>query len=182
MILSSVQSSIFINEDSCGVLLKESGEALAGDREQNINPKVTMAIAREVIDVTRLGVEAMFSYNVVLYGAQLAIGDYVIIKKISGKSVSAKAYEIRVKYAFACAGLTFSQLPVFSERCKMLAPEKPSSTPKKKEPNAVMFVGLQGSRKTTTSTKYARYYQNKGWKPALVCAYTFRAGAFDPLK
>ncbi|GJX68644.1 hypothetical protein Tco_0304371, partial [Tanacetum coccineum] len=72
MILSSVQSSIFINEDSCGmnengtsrgpvkcqrVLLKESGEALAGDREQNINPKVTMAIAREVIDVTRLGVE-----------------------------------------------------------------------------------------------------------------------------
>ncbi|GKA24819.1 hypothetical protein Tco_0710852 [Tanacetum coccineum] len=39
------------------VLLKESGEALAGDREQNINPKDTMAIAREVTDVTRLGVE-----------------------------------------------------------------------------------------------------------------------------
>nr|GEU80877.1 DNA-directed DNA polymerase [Tanacetum cinerariifolium] len=39
------------------VLLKVSGEALAGDREQNINPKVTMAIAREVTNVTRLGVE-----------------------------------------------------------------------------------------------------------------------------
>ncbi|KVH92223.1 uncharacterized protein LOC112515936 [Cynara cardunculus var. scolymus] len=39
------------------VLLKVSGEALAGDHEQNIDPKVTMAIAREVADVTRLGIE-----------------------------------------------------------------------------------------------------------------------------
>ncbi|PIA47770.1 hypothetical protein AQUCO_01400400v1 [Aquilegia coerulea] len=39
------------------VLLKVSGEALAGDQAQNIDPKVTMSIAREVASVTRLGVE-----------------------------------------------------------------------------------------------------------------------------
>lgn len=39
-----------------------------------------------------------------------------------------------------------------------------------------------GSGKTTTCTKYAYYHQKKGWKPALVCADTFRAGAFDQLK
>ncbi|XP_052205341.1 uridylate kinase PUMPKIN, chloroplastic isoform X2 [Diospyros lotus] len=39
------------------VLLKVSGEALAGDQAQNIDPKVTMAIAREVAAVTRLGIE-----------------------------------------------------------------------------------------------------------------------------
>ncbi|GLT25177.1 hypothetical protein SLA2020_003230 [Shorea laevis] len=39
------------------VLLKVSGEALAGDHAQNIDPKITMAIAREVAEVTRLGVE-----------------------------------------------------------------------------------------------------------------------------
>ncbi|KAA8531039.1 hypothetical protein F0562_005748 [Nyssa sinensis] len=39
------------------VLLKVSGEALAGDQTQNIDPKVTMAIAREVAFVTRLGIE-----------------------------------------------------------------------------------------------------------------------------
>ncbi|CAI9105823.1 OLC1v1004837C1 [Oldenlandia corymbosa var. corymbosa] len=39
------------------VLLKVSGEALAGDQAQNIDPKVTMAIAREVAEVTRLGIE-----------------------------------------------------------------------------------------------------------------------------
>ncbi|KAK9950061.1 hypothetical protein M0R45_005567 [Rubus argutus] len=39
------------------VLLKVSGEALAGDHTQNIDPKVTMEIAREVASVTRLGIE-----------------------------------------------------------------------------------------------------------------------------
>ncbi|KAG8383788.1 hypothetical protein BUALT_Bualt04G0050100 [Buddleja alternifolia] len=39
------------------VLLKVSGEALAGDQMQNIDPKITMSIAREVASVTRLGIE-----------------------------------------------------------------------------------------------------------------------------
>ena len=42
--------------------------------------------------------------------------------------------------------------------------------------NIIMFVGLQGSGKTTTCTKYANFYQKKGWKVGLVCADTFRAG------
>lgn len=55
-----------------------------------------------------------------------------------------------------------------------------------------MFVGLQGAGKTTTGnyllslnllvSKLAYYYKKKGWKPCLVCADTFRAGAFDQLK
>lgn len=44
------------------------------------------------------------------------------------------------------------------------------------------FEKNAGSGKTTTCTKYAYYHQKKGWKPALVCADTFRAGAFDQLK
>ncbi|KAL6536889.1 hypothetical protein OROHE_012473 [Orobanche hederae] len=72
---------------------------------------------------------------------------------------------------------------VFSEFCKMLDRGKPSFTPNKNgKPSVVMFVGLQGSGKTTTCTKYALYHQKKGWNPALVSADTFRAGAFDQLK
>nr|GMD18322.1 signal recognition particle 54 kDa protein 2 [Ipomoea batatas] len=94
------------------------------------------------------------------------------------------------------------QQAVFNELCKILDPGKPSFTPKKGKTSVVMFVGLQGnfiishfpspsyfgfysvtgSGKTTTCTKYAYYHQRKGWKPALVCADTFRAGAFDQLK
>ncbi|KAJ0987025.1 hypothetical protein J5N97_005381 [Dioscorea zingiberensis] len=74
------------------------------------------------------------------------------------------------------------QQAIFNELCKMLDPGKPSFTPKKGKTSVIMFVGLQGSGKTTTCTKYAYYHQKKGWKPALVCADTFRAGAFDQLK
>uniref|UniRef100_A0ACD5V4A1 Uncharacterized protein n=1 Tax=Avena sativa TaxID=4498 RepID=A0ACD5V4A1_AVESA len=74
------------------------------------------------------------------------------------------------------------QQAVSSELCSMLDPGKPAFVPKKGKPSVVMFVGLQGSGKTTTCTKYARYYQLKGFKPSVVCADTFRAGAFDQLK
>ena len=59
---------------------------------------------------------------------------------------------------------------------------KPFPDPKKGKTHVVMFVGLQGAGKTTTCSKYAAFYKRKGLKPALVCADTFRAGAFDQLK
>lgn len=71
---------------------------------------------------------------------------------------------------------------VVAELQKMLDAGKKPYVLKKGQPNVVMFVGLQGSGKTTTCTKYAYYYQRKGWKVGLVCADTFRAGAFDQLK
>uniref|UniRef100_A0ACD5VUV3 Uncharacterized protein n=1 Tax=Avena sativa TaxID=4498 RepID=A0ACD5VUV3_AVESA len=74
------------------------------------------------------------------------------------------------------------QKAVFTELCNMLDPGKPPFLPKKGKPCVVMFVGLQGSGKTTTCTKYAHYHQRNGFKPGLVCADTFRAGAFDQLK
>lgn len=71
---------------------------------------------------------------------------------------------------------------VVTELSKMLEAEKKPYQPKKGKSNVVMFVGLQGSGKTTTCTKYAYHYQKKGWRTSLVCADTFRAGAFDQLK
>jgi len=54
--------------------------------------------------------------------------------------------------------------------------------PKKGKTTVVMFVGLQGSGKTTTCAKYAYHWTKKNFRVALVCADTFRAGAFDQLK
>lgn len=71
---------------------------------------------------------------------------------------------------------------VVSELQNMLTAKRPPYVLKKGKNNIVMFVGLQGSGKTTTCTKYAMYYAKKGWKVGLVCADTFRAGAFDQLK
>jgi len=70
---------------------------------------------------------------------------------------------------------------VHQELVKLLDPGVPVWKPQKGKTNVVMFVGLQGSGKTTTVTKMAAYYKRKGWRPALVCCDTFRAGAFDQL-
>jgi len=53
---------------------------------------------------------------------------------------------------------------------------------KKGKPSVVMFVGLQGAGKTTTVGKYAHFYKKKKFSVGMVCADTFRAGAFDQLK
>ncbi|VDM77802.1 unnamed protein product [Strongylus vulgaris] len=74
------------------------------------------------------------------------------------------------------------QKTVFNELLKLVDPGVTAYQPKKGQPNVIMFVGLQGSGKTTTCTKMAYFYQRKGWKTCLICADTFRAGAFDQLK
>lgn len=46
----------------------------------------------------------------------------------------------------------------------------------------IMLVGIQGSGKTTAAAKLARYFQKRGLKPALICADTFRPGAYAQLQ
>ncbi|MEM2146662.1 MAG: signal recognition particle protein Srp54 [Candidatus Jordarchaeaceae archaeon] len=47
--------------------------------------------------------------------------------------------------------------------------------------NVIMLVGIQGSGKTTTVAKLARYLTKRGVKTGVVCADTFRAGAYEQL-
>merc|ERR1719197_731964 len=74
------------------------------------------------------------------------------------------------------------QKAVVEELVRLVTSDKQPYKLEKGSCNVIMFVGLQGSGKTTTCTKYAHYYNRKGWKTALVCSDTFRAGAFDQLR
>ncbi|WML67787.1 MAG: Signal recognition particle 54 kDa protein [Methanoregula sp. SKADARSKE-2] len=56
-----------------------------------------------------------------------------------------------------------------------------ASTEVKLEPQTILMAGLQGSGKTTTTAKMARYFQKKGLKVGVICADTFRPGAYDQL-
>lgn len=47
------------------------------------------------------------------------------------------------------------------------------------EPLVVMFVGINGTGKTTTIGKLANYYLKKGYIPVIAAADTFRAGAIE---
>ena len=47
------------------------------------------------------------------------------------------------------------------------------------EPLVVMFVGINGTGKTTTFGKLANYYMKKGYTPVIAASDTFRAGAIE---
>jgi len=74
-------------------------------------------------------------------------------------------------------------IKVLYEELTRFLGEKP--VPLKVEPGkrkVVMLVGIQGSGKTTVAAKLARYYQKRGLKTALICADTYRPGAFEQLQ
>ena len=71
---------------------------------------------------------------------------------------------------------------VYEELTKFLG-EKPVLL--KVEPGkrtVLMLVGIQGSGKTTNAAKLVRYLQKRGLKTGLVCADTYRPGAYDQLQ
>jgi len=71
---------------------------------------------------------------------------------------------------------------VYEELTRFLG-EKP--VPLKVEPGkrtVLMLVGIQGSGKTTNTAKLARYLQKRGLKTGLVCADTYRPGAYAQLQ
>lgn len=74
------------------------------------------------------------------------------------------------------------QQAVFDHLVNLVDPHAEPYKPKKGKSNVIMFVGLQGAGKTTSCTKLARHYAQRGFKACLVCADTFRAGAYDQLK
>jgi signal recognition particle subunit SRP54 len=70
---------------------------------------------------------------------------------------------------------------VYEELTRFLG-EKPSTlTVEPGKRKTIMLVGIQGSGKTTNGAKLARYFQKRGLKPALICADTFRPGAYAQL-
>lgn len=71
---------------------------------------------------------------------------------------------------------------VVEELTRLLECDRKQFIPPKGRSSVVMFVGLQGAGKTTTCAKYAYYWTRKNYRVAMVCADTFRAGAFDQLK
>jgi len=53
---------------------------------------------------------------------------------------------------------------------------------KKNEPFVIIFVGINGTGKTTTIAKVARFLNKKGYSVVLACSDTYRAGSIEQLE
>ncbi|AIJ05623.1 signal recognition particle protein Srp54 [Methanocaldococcus bathoardescens] len=71
---------------------------------------------------------------------------------------------------------------VYEELVKLLGEEAKKLELSPKKQNVILLVGIQGSGKTTTAAKLARYIQKRGLKPALIAADTYRPAAYEQLK
>jgi len=71
---------------------------------------------------------------------------------------------------------------VYEELARFLGEKQAPLEMKTGRRNVLMLVGIQGSGKTTTTAKFARYFQKRGLKTALICTDTFRPGALAQLE
>jgi signal recognition particle subunit SRP54 len=98
--------------------------------------------------------------------------------------ISERVFERSIKEKIP-AGISRREhvIKVLYEELTRFLGEKPSSVsiPQKK-PYVLMLIGIQGSGKTTGAVKIGRFYQKRGLKVALVCADTYRPGAYEQLK
>ncbi len=66
---------------------------------------------------------------------------------------------------------------LYEELVKILGKKKELKLRKMK----IMLLGLQGSGKTTTAAKLARYFQKKGLSSSVLCLDTYRPAAYEQL-
>ncbi|NYB27375.1 MAG: signal recognition particle protein [Methanobacteriaceae archaeon] len=88
------------------------------------------------------------------------------LKEEPAKGVTAKEHVIRIVY----------------EELVNLVGEKAEEIEITARPYKILFVGLQGSGKTTTIAKLSRYLQKKGFNPAVVVSDTWRPAAYEQLR
>lgn len=71
---------------------------------------------------------------------------------------------------------------VYDELTKILGEEPEKIHLKPSESTIFLMIGIQGSGKTTTTGKLARFFQKRGFKVGVVCSDTWRPGAYQQLQ
>ncbi|RMF91284.1 MAG: signal recognition particle protein [Methanobacteriota archaeon] len=92
-----------------------------------------------------------------------------------------KRIEERALQQKAIAGLTKKEhviKVVYEELISLLGEKQDYHLPTK---TRVMLIGIQGSGKTTTSVKLAKFFSKKGLRPFIIAADTYRPAAYDQL-
>jgi signal recognition particle subunit SRP54 len=122
-------------------------------------------VVKEVIkDIQRAFIQADVNIKLVLKLSK-TIEDRSLNEE-PPKGITPKEHVIRIVY----------------EELVNLVGEKPAKIEITTKPYKILFVGLQGSGKTTTIAKLAKYLQKKGFNPAIVVTDTWRPAAYEQLK
>ncbi len=143
------------------MVLEKLGESLSG-----VVRKITLA---GIVD-ERLIKEVVRDLQRALLSADVSV------KLVMGIS---KAVEERALKEKPPAGLSRREHVIkilYEELVKLLGPTKGDGAIPR---GRIMLVGLQGSGKTTTAVKLARFYQKRGARPFIIVTDTYRPAAYE---
>ncbi|MFQ6085745.1 MAG: signal recognition particle protein Srp54 [Candidatus Bathyarchaeia archaeon] len=129
-------------------------------------PLVDERVVRELVhEIQRALLRADVNVNLVLELTE-RIRDRVLKEKLPS-GISRHEHTVKV---------------VYDELTKLLGERTQPLSIQPDRQNVILLVGIQGSGKTTTAVKLAAYYRSQGIRSAVVCADSFRPGAFAQIK
>jgi fused signal recognition particle receptor len=99
-------------------------------------------------------------------------------KRLSG--VQIKRLEDRKKIVKANLREVLLETMLANDKVDLLTAIKEKR--KKGEPYVIVFVGINGTGKTTTIAKFAQFLKKKGYSVVLSCSDTYRAGSIEQLE
>jgi len=104
-----------------------------------------------------------------------------IVRNLKGRVLGKKVPSSEMK-RFVQESLKQSILEVFNEVPKVNIIERVEYKRNKGEPFVILFLGINGTGKTTTLAKIANLLKKNGFSLIAVCGDTHRAGAIEQLK
>ncbi|MGQ9781307.1 MAG: signal recognition particle-docking protein FtsY [Nitrososphaeria archaeon] len=104
-----------------------------------------------------------------------------IIRKLKAKILGKKVPSSEIR-KFVRESLRQSILEVFKEVPQIDVIKKAEEKKKEGTPFVILFLGINGTGKTTTLSKIANLFKKRGFSLVVVCGDTHRAGSIEQLK
>jgi fused signal recognition particle receptor len=122
-----------------------------------------------------------FKLNLVENDVALPVADYIcgeMEKRLEG--VQVKRLEDRKKIVEKNLHEILLEILTAKEEVNLL--ENVERKRKMNEPCSILFVGINGTGKTTSIAKVAKFLMKKGYSVVLACSDTYRAGSIEQLE
>jgi len=122
-----------------------------------------------------------FKLNLIENDVAVPVADYIcgeMEKRLEG--VQVKRLENRKEIVKTNLHEILLEILTTKEEINLL--ENVESKRKMKEPYSILFVGINGTGKTTSIAKVAKFLMKKGYSVVLACSDTYRAGSIEQLE
>ena len=122
-----------------------------------------------------------FKLNLIENDVAVSVADYIceeMGKRLNG--VQVKRLEDKKRIVEENLNKVLLEILTAKEKVNLL--QSVDEKRRKNEPYVIMFVGINGTGKTTTIAKVAKFLMKNGYSVVLACSDTYRAGSIEQLE